>query len=228
VLVTFRRRHVLAYKAATGRVAIDRVLADGRGTDTRWDSHWSLGWTSFVPIQLGGVPYYLAYKLQTGEVNIDHVNPGGAGTTPVAGTYFTPGWTHFAPLTLGPRYYLAYKTGTGELAIDEMANDGTGVTNVFMGNVGAGWTSVMPFPIGGDQHVLLYNSASGDVAIYHIRPFTGSHPRLPVPDLEHHAAYRSSWTGGWTTFVPFSLAGRQRQLAYKSGDGTVAIGRLCG
>src|SRR5204863_5197565 len=58
--------HLVSYKPGSGSIAIDKVRADGSGTDPVLGSTWSTGWTSIVPLQLAGTPHLLLYKSATG------------------------------------------------------------------------------------------------------------------------------------------------------------------
>jgi hypothetical protein len=156
----------LAYKQASGGVAIDAVKAGAAGIDPIWQGQWSTGWTTLMPYLVGGERRLLAYKAATGEVSMDKVNPYGAGGTQTFWTStWSTGWSIFVPFELGGQpHYLAYKGSTGEVAIDRLLDSG-GVTSVWTGTWSAGWTSMVPFNVGGVWHLLSYKSGAGDVAI---------------------------------------------------------------
>jgi hypothetical protein len=133
--------HMVSYKPASGSIAIDKVRADGSGTDPVLGSTWSTGWTSIVPLQLGGAPHLLLYKSASGRVEIDAVVNGGQDVNPVSSDTWTTGWTSIVPFTLGGKQLVfSYKAGSGSVAIDRVRDDASGTDPVLGATWATGWT----------------------------------------------------------------------------------------
>jgi hypothetical protein len=133
---------VLAYKAASGEITLEKINPDGMGTTTLWRTPPvpALGWekdyawlTAFEVCELGQEPltHVLAYNPGTGEVRIDRVEPDGSAVTnvwrrrPGEPRAWSEKWTGFVTLGLvlpfrhGPvPYYFCYNPVTGEWYTD--------------------------------------------------------------------------------------------------------------
>jgi hypothetical protein len=133
--------HLVSYKPATGSIAIDKVRADGSGTDNVLGSTWSTGWTSIVPLQLAGKPHLLLYKAASGQVEIDAVVNAGQDVNKVSSDAWTTGWTSIVPFTLaGKQFLFSYKSSTGSVAIDRIRDDASGTDPVLGATWATGWT----------------------------------------------------------------------------------------
>lgn len=221
--------HYLACKVASGEVDIDRIRSDGQGVDTIWEGQWTGGWTSFVPFDLNGMPHYLAYKLATGEVDIDRVRPDGRGVETIWEATWTKGWTNFAPFHLnGVPHYLAYKVGTGEVDIDRIRPTGIGVDTVGEAQWKKGWTSIVSFLFNGEPHLLSYKGPMKWLGLPYapIGPDGSGYVHIDrvLPDGSGtDTIWCDQWTGGWTSFLPFTSMGQAFHLTYKAKVGTAAI-----
>jgi hypothetical protein len=209
--------YLLAYKNATGRVAIDRMNAGGAGTTNVWLANWTSGWTSFVPFTLGGQPHYLAYKIGSGRVAIDRINAGGQGVTNLFSDEWTTGWSALAPFAInGQPHILAYKSGTGRVAIDRINPDGRGTSNVWTGSWATGISSISVFRLALDWYAFTYSTSTGAVAIR----------RLAADGRGASTTWSSDWSLGWSSIAPLVLGGSVHLISYKSGIGTVAVDRV--
>lgn len=134
------------------------------------------------------------------------------------------GFTSIMPFVLNSQqHYLAYKSSDGTAQIGRIHSDGQGNDTIWSTTSQKwtkGWTSFVPFLLGGKPHYLAYKSGSGQVAIDRIRADgKGVDTIWPTQGVEN-------WTKGWTSFVPFLLNGKPCYLAYKRGNGEVAIDRI--
>lgn len=72
------QQHYLAYKVESGQFSVDRInanLQDVTMLRSGGAGAWSLGWTSFMPFEIGGTPYYLGYKKKDGQMTIGRSMP---------------------------------------------------------------------------------------------------------------------------------------------------------
>jgi hypothetical protein len=135
------------------------------------------------------------------------------------------GFTSVMPFVLNSQqHFLAYNSSDGTAKIGRIHSDGTGSDTIWSTTTSQkwtkGWTSFVPFVLGGKPYYLAYKSGSGQVAIDRIRADgKGVDTIWPSQGVE-------KWTKGWTSFVPFSLGGKPCYLAYKRGNGEVAIDRI--
>lgn len=209
--------HYLAYKTASGDVAIDRVRADYGGVVNRFADVWSSAWSHFMPLRLGGEPHYLAYRDLTGDAVIDRIRNDASGVDTVFQATWSKDWTTFMPFLLGGQpHYLAYKASTGEMSIDRVRPDGSGVDTVFADTWSTGWTTFVPFELGGQPHYLAYKIDTGQVSIDRIRR-TGQ----GVDTL-----FGATWSPGWSHFAPFVHRGHPHYMAYKGDTGQFCVDRI--
>jgi hypothetical protein len=152
--------YLLSYMESTGEVAIDRIRPDGTGYTNVYSSHWTFGWSHFVPLYLASGVHLLSYKEATGQVAIDRIRSDGTGYDNVYSSQWTTGWSNFLPFSDGGSAYLfSYKKGTGEVQIDRIQGDGTGYTNVFQDHLATIWTHFVTLPLSGSSNAYFLSYA---------------------------------------------------------------------
>jgi hypothetical protein len=187
------------------------------GLEELWRAEWTAGWTSLVPLELGGSAHYLAYKIGDGEVNVDRVRPNAQGTDTIWGASWATGWSSFVPFLLdGKQHYLAYKTQTGEVAIDRVRPDGNGVDTIWGGSWTPGWSSFVPLTLDGKPHYLAYKVETGEVNVDRIRPDATGVDTIQA----------TSFTPGWTAFAPLLVDAKPGYAAVKRATGELAADRV--
>src|SRR5262249_34683878 len=95
---------------------------------------------------------------------------------------------------------------------------GSGVTTLWSGSWSTGWTDFHPFQAPGDDRTfyIAYKEGAGDFTIGRIRRDGRGLDTL----------LQEKWTTHWTSLMTFDFHEKPHFLAYKSGTGHVAFGRL--
>ena len=85
-------RHLLGYKAASGKVKYMKFAPGGQGIQTLAESTWTTGWTTFTPYHVDGHAYVRLYKTGTGSFKSVELNDAGTSMTTRATATWGPGW----------------------------------------------------------------------------------------------------------------------------------------
>ena len=175
---------------------------------------WTLGWTHFVPFDLGGVSHLLSYKLGTGGVSIDRLRGDASGWDKTMGSTWGGQWTGIAALrsSVG-QHLLLYRESTGKAELDDVSADGADVTTRWQAAWTTGWTNFEPFTMGGQQFLLSYKKATGSVTI----------DRLRADGSTFDNTMGSTWSPGWTHLVPLATGSTQRLLLYDKANGRAQL-----
>jgi hypothetical protein len=183
-----------------------------------WAGRWTAGWTSMLPLTVGGQPQLFSYKAASGAAAVDVFNAGGQGTTGVWTGSWPVGYTSVETFYLGGQpHLLAYNAATGAVAIHRVLSPSNqGTTELWHASWSTGWTAIVPLVLGGHPHLLEYKVSDGTVAI----------DRVDDNGLGTTELWRSTWTTGWTSLLAISIGGQPHLFSYKAGDGQVAIDRI--
>jgi hypothetical protein len=120
------RQGFLVYNKATGKVATNRIAADGKSIEELWTDSWHGGWTSIVPFRAPGDArtYFVAYKEGDGKVSVDRIQADGLGTETILQDVWTTKWSHFLTFESNSKpHFLSYKVDRGDVAIGRLLPD---------------------------------------------------------------------------------------------------------
>jgi hypothetical protein len=205
--------HYFAYKSSTGEVDFDRVKPFGAGVTTIGEGTWDKGWTHFVPFVLDGRTYFVAYDSTDGVATTAQINADGRGAKTTWSGSWGEGWTAFVPFTIGGQpHLLSYKGSTGQALIHRIA--ASGMTQIWSGSLGD-WSHLVPLTVNGTPQLLAYR-ADGTVRSM----------RIKAGGLGVETLNTSQTLTGWTTFSPFTVAGKAHYLLYNNRTGSVAAHKV--
>jgi hypothetical protein len=172
----------------------------------------SAGYTSLVPVQMGGNLVLFAFNKATQQLDA-YILSGGAQwvqqTTCKANLSGGP-WDTLSVFVLGNlQYLLTYRADTGGFGFFAVAADLTvSPPYIFTSShttPSIGFTTVVPYTSLGGQYVLGYDFNTGRVENFSVAVVpssTGGAPPLLALNIWYHL-----WAKGWTQFSFFQLGG---------------------
>jgi hypothetical protein len=174
----------------------------------------SAGYTSLVPVQIGGDLVLFAFNKATQPQGLDaYITSGSAPwlqRAPCKANLSGGPWDTISCFVLGNvPYLLTYRADTGNFGFFAIAADlSLSPAYIFTSSHSTpsnGFTTVVPYTSLGGQYVLGYDFASGRVENFSVAVVpssTGGAPPLLALNIWYHL-----WAKGWTQFSFFQLGG---------------------